>query len=98
MEDGQVPSNTTLTITYLVGGGITSNVNANTITDIDTLFLSNEPNLDGNLLNFVKTSVAVNNVEAAKGGGDGDSVEEIRENTMAQFATQQRTVTKEDYI
>ena len=95
---GQVPSNTTLTVTYLVGGGITSNVNANTITDIDTLFLSNEPNLDGNLLNFVKTSVAVNNVEAAKGGGDGDSVEEIRENTMAQFATQQRTVTKEDYI
>ena len=95
---GQVPSNTTLTVTYLVGGGITSNVNANTITDIDTLFLSNEPNLNGSLLNFVKTSIAVNNVEAAKGGGDGDSIEEIRENTMAQFATQQRTVTKEDYI
>ena len=95
---GQVPSNTTLTVTYLVGGGITSNVNANTITDIDTLFLSNEPNLNGSLLNFVKTSIAVNNPEAAKGGGDGDSIEEIRENTMAQFATQQRTVTKEDYI
>ena len=95
---GQVPSNTTLTVKYLVGGGITSNVNANTITEIDTLLISNNPNLNGSLLNFVKTSVAVNNPEAAKGGGDGDSIEEIRENTMAQFATQQRTVTKEDYI
>ena len=35
---GQVPANTTLTVKYLVGGGITSNVNANTITEIDTLF------------------------------------------------------------
>ena len=95
---GQVPSNTTLTVKYLVGGGITSNVNANTITEADTLLISNNPNLNGSLLNFVKTSVAVNNPEAAKGGGDGDSIEEIRENTMAQFATQQRTVTKEDYI
>ena len=95
---GQVPSNTTLTVKYLVGGGITSNVNVNTITEADTLLISNNPNLNGSLLNFVKTSVAVNNPEAAKGGGDGDSIEEIRENTMAQFSTQQRTVTKEDYI
>ena len=95
---GQVPSNTTLTVKYVVGGGISSNVNANTITEVDTLFTSNNPNLNSSLLNFVKTSIAVNNVEAARGGGDGDSIEEIRENTMAGFATQQRTVTKEDYI
>ena len=95
---GQVPSNTTLTVKYVVGGGINSNVNANTITGIDTLFTSNNPNLNGPLLNFIKSSVAVNNIEAAKGGGDGDSTEEIRENTMAGFSTQQRTVTKEDYI
>ena len=95
---GQVPANTTLTITYVVGGGIESNVNANTITEVNTLLTSNNANLNSNLLDFVRGSVAVNNVEAAKGGGDGDSIEEIRENTMAQFATQQRTVTKNDYI
>ncbi len=95
---GQIPSNTTLTIKYITGGGIESNVNANTITEVETLFTSNNPNLNGSLLNFVKTSVAVNNPEAAKGGGDGDSIEEVRENTIAQFATQNRTVTKEDYI
>ena len=95
---GQVPANTTLTIKYVVGGGIRSNVSANTITQIDTLFSSNEPNLNGSLQNFVRSSVAVNNPDSAKGGGSGDSIEEIRENTIAQFATQQRTVTKEDYI
>ena len=95
---GQVPSNTTLTVKYVVGGGIRSNVNANTITKVETLFTSNQPNLNGALKQFVKTSVAVNNTEAARGGGDGDSVEEIRMNTMAGFSTQQRTVTKEDYI
>ena len=71
---GQVPSNTTLTVKYVVGGGIISNVNANTITNIETLFTSNQPNLNGALKQFVKTSIAVNNVEAARGGGDGDSV------------------------
>ena len=95
---GQTPANTTLTVKYVVGGGINANVNSNTINTIDTLLTSNNPNLNGSLLNFVKTSVAINNPEAAKGGGDGDSIEEIRENTIAQFATQQRTVTKEDYI
>ena len=95
---GQVPANTTLTVKYVVGGGIRSNVSANTITQIDTLFTSNEPNLNNSLQQFVRSSIAVNNPEAAKGGGNGDSIEEIRENTIAQFATQQRTVTKEDYI
>ena len=95
---GQIPANTTLTVKYVVGGGINANVNSNTINTIDTLLTSNNPNLNGSLLNFVKNSIAINNPEAAKGGGDGDSIEEIRENTIAQFATQQRTVTKEDYI
>ena len=95
---GQVPANTTLTVKYIVGGGINANVNANTITQVSTLFTANNPNVNNSLLDFVKASVAVNNLEAAKGGGDGDSIEEIRENTIAQFATQQRTVTKEDYI
>ena len=95
---GQVPANTTLTVKYIVGGGINANVNANTITQVNSILTANNPNLNNSLLNFVKSSVAVNNLESAKGGGDGDSIEEVRENTIAQFATQQRTVTKEDYI
>ena len=50
------------------------------------------------MLKFVKSSVASTNKEAAKGGGAGDSVEDIRLNTMANFSAQQRAVTKEDYL
>ena len=35
---------------------------------------------------------------AADGGGDGDSIEEIRQNSSANFATQLRNVTQNDYL
>jgi len=95
---GQVPTNTTLTVTYLVGGGLSANVSSNTITEVKTLFSSNKPNLEIPLLKFIKSSVASTNKEAAKGGGAGDSIEDIRLNTMANFSAQQRAVTKEDYL
>ena len=50
------------------------------------------------MLNFVKSSILSTNVQAAKGGGAGDSIEDIRLNTAAHFSAQQRTVTKDDYI
>jgi hypothetical protein len=39
---GLAPSNTTLTVTYLVGGGIQSNCNANTIVNVDNLIVQND--------------------------------------------------------
>ena len=95
---GQVPSNTTLTVTYLVGGGLDSNVNSNTITTNGTLSITNNPNLNPSMLNFVKSTIQPSNPEAAKGGGAGDSIEDVRLNTAANFSAQQRTVTKDDYI
>ena len=50
------------------------------------------------MLSFVKESLAVTNPEAAIGGGGPDSNEEIRTNTMAAYSSQNRVVTKEDYI
>ena len=95
---GQAPANITLTLSYLIGGGLEANVNSNTITKRDNLFIINKPGLNNSLLNFVKSSVASTNLEAARGGGSGDTVGEIRMNTMAAFSAQQRTVTKNDYI
>ena len=95
---GQIPSNTTLTVTYLTGGGLESNVNSNTITQINTLKTFNKPNINNALLNFIKSSVAVSNPQKAVGGGAGDTIEEIRMNAMAAFSAQKRTVTKEDYL
>jgi len=95
---GEAPSNTTLTVTYLVGGGLNSNVQSNTITKPESLIISNKPNLNGTLLNFVNSSIISTNPEAAIGGSSGDSIEDIRLNTMANFSAQQRIVTKEDYL
>jgi hypothetical protein len=96
---GEVPSNTTLTVTYLVGGGTDSNANANTINRIGTVnVIPRKGNLDSGLLNDAKNSIACNNPIAARGGGPGDSLQDIKLNAIANFSTQQRTVTKEDYI
>ena len=96
---GIAPSNTTLTVRYLTGGGVSANVPANTITSLNSgniQFLNN--NLNANIANTVFNSLAINNLAAADGGGDGDTTEEIRQNASANFATQLRNVTQDDYL
>jgi hypothetical protein len=96
---GEAPSNTTLTVTYLVGGGLKANTNANTINRIgDVTIIPRKGGLDNVILNKAKNDLSVNNPRPATGGGPGDSTQDIRLNTVAQFAAQKRTVTKEDYI
>jgi hypothetical protein len=95
---GEAPSNTTLIVNYLVGGGIVANVSANTITKNELLDITQKPNLISGIANFIKESIITTNPEAATGGGGEESIEEIRMNTMASFAAQHRTVTKNDYI
>jgi hypothetical protein len=95
---GIAPSNTTLTVRYLVGGGVTANVPSNDLTNItgDIQFLNS--NLNGVTANTIFNSLAVTNPIAADGGGDGDSIEEIRQNASANFASQLRNVTQDDYL
>lgn len=95
---GIAPSNTTLTVRYLTGGGATANTPANTLTKIsgDIKFLKN--NLLPATANYIFASLAVNNASAADGGGDGDTIEEIRQNASANFSTQLRNVTSDDYL
>ena len=96
---GIAPSNTTLTVRYLTGGGVESNVNANDLTVLNTntiRFLKN--NLNSTTAQYIFNSVASNNESAASGGQDGDSIEEIRQNTISNFSTQLRNVTADDYL
>jgi len=95
---GQIPSNTELTVTYIVGGGLSANVASNTITEKGTLNMVTNPGVNVGLADFCQQSLISNNVEAARGGGSGETTEEIRMNTMAHFAAQKRTVTKNDYL
>ena len=80
----------TLTITYLVGGGINSNVPANTIT---TIVSRGQTQGTQSVIN----TLTVSNPEAATGGRDGDTIEEIRQNSLRSFNEQGRAVTLQDY-
>jgi len=96
---GIAPSNTTLTVRYLTGGGVSSNVEANTLTTISSGFAQfNQINLVPNTANYIFASLAANNAAAADGGKAGDSIEEIRQNTLALIASQKRSVTADDYL
>ena len=94
---GEVPSNTVLTVNYLVGGGITSNIESNVITKLTgvKLFRNNPTN---SIQTSVADSLAVNNPLPAVGGSTGDTIEDIRQNSIAASAAQLRTVSKEDYV
>ena len=87
---GNAPSNTTLTIRYLKGGGINSNVEANTITGLTSVSsTATDTTYQGTL--------SINNAESATGGKDGDTLEELRQNSLRSFTEQGRIVTKQDY-
>ena len=97
---GIAPSNTTLTVRYLTGGGVSSNINAgqlNSIVSSNISFVTSQIS-DTSLAQYVFDSVAVNNPIAASGGQDGDSIEEIRQNALSNFNTQLRNVTADDYL
>lgn len=85
---GLAPSNTTLEITYLVGGGVTANVPANTLTTVVGY---------GSTFSDPTGTLRFNNPKAASGGRDGDTVDELRENSMRAFNEQGRAVTLQDY-
>jgi len=86
---GETPNQTTLTITYRVGGGINSNVSS---VDLTTIPSGITPAIDGGA-----TLNTVTNNNPARGGKDEEDTIEIKERAKAFFTTQNRCVTKEDY-
>ena len=98
-EYGIAPSNTTLTVTYLIGGGSVANLptddiglNNNISINVDTY------NLNTSILNTVQGSIRFNNSTPSSGGGPGETTEQIRLQALANFPTQNRNVTKADYL
>ena len=97
-EYGLVPDGD-LTVKYLVGGGITSNLPANDLTTIDTsgIYFKNG-NPGGGISTTVLQSIVSTNQNPSSGGRNGDTSDEIRQNALYSFSTQLRAVTKDDYI
>lgn len=98
---GTSPSNTTITVKYLVGGGVGSNVGKNEITRITNIQYDEDTELftptQLGVYSSTKNSVAVDNEIPSTGGRGRESVDEIRENALANFGSQNRAVTARDY-
>jgi phage-related baseplate assembly protein len=88
---GLAPANTTITFTYLVANGAQDNVLANQLT-VPVDFIAT------GIDTSYQTTIVTNNPEAASGGGDGDTSLDLRMNSMAEFQTQYRAVTQQDYL
>jgi len=100
---GLKPSiNTALTVEYIAGGGIESNIGANELTNI--LRVEYSQSIDGftnneqSLIRQLRKSVKVTNEEGASGGKGIESDTEIKQNALAFMNSQNRIVTAEDYM
>lgn len=97
---GIAPSNTTLTVRYLVGGGVTANAQANVLQNLNTnnVTFVNSTLSNSNLAQQIFNTLLSTNPNAASGGSDGDDINELRQNSLGSFQGQLRNVTFDDYV
>jgi hypothetical protein len=97
---GQAPTGE-FTISYLVGGGVKSNTSKGELTSIRRIEFDDDTKTfaqnDLGLYRQMKSSVGVDNEEPATGGRGAETINEIRENSLAMFGSQNRAVTRKDY-
>jgi len=98
---GTSPAMTDITVRYLVGGGVNSNISVGELTRIRGIEFDEDVqklnNIESAIYNATKNSVAVDNEIGASGGRSGETLEEIRQNALANFGAQNRAVTTKDY-
>jgi len=92
-----VPPNSTIFVKYKVGGGTLSNVGANTLNDVSNIDAVINGS-DATQVQRVLSSARANNPVPAIGGVGLPTIDEIRNNIAANFASQMRAVTLGDYI
>lgn len=96
---GLSPYDTVLTVTYRAGGGIVTNSPAGSINNVNSVELDfNVSDLDPGKQGAVVKSIETINVAQAQGGLDAETISEIKANSSAFFAAQNRVVTREDYM
>jgi hypothetical protein len=94
---GEIPkANNTMYVRYRVGGGSKSNIGNNVLNGVGlNTTIVEGPNSRVN--DSVKNSLRVNNPIPAFGGAGRPSIEQIRQMTKYNFASQNRAVTIKDY-
>ena len=96
---GLAPSSTTLTVNYNFGGATEHNVPANSITSFNrkTYTISTE-GLDAAKKASAENSIKITNDKPASGGSSQETLTQIKQNASAYHMSQNRAVTRADYI
>lgn len=96
---GLSPYNVTITVRYRVGGGELTNVPAASINNVSEAILDfSTTNLNVTKKAQVISSLETLNVKRTDGGGPAETISEIKVNSDAFFAAQDRCVVREDYV
>jgi len=95
---GVGPQNTSLTIVYRHGGGLSHNVQTGTIRSIVTANVLFPENPDFSLQKQVRTSLEAFNSSPASGGEDAPTSDELLALISTLKSSQERIVTKEDLL
>ena len=95
---GISPLNTTLTVKYRFGGGISNNVSSEAIRTISDLFIEFPNRVDGLTAEGVRNSLDVINRTPASGGDQAPTLEDLRFQIPSALTMQNRVVTKQDMI
>lgn len=100
---GVSPKNTTITVKYRYGGGISHNIAPNSVIGVETSFLTwplltNPTPEQFALQREVKNSINVFNDFPAAGGAAAQDIEELRAQIPAARTMQSRIVTKDDLL
>jgi hypothetical protein len=94
------PSNTILNVTYRFNDEDIANASVNAINNVvmPILEFHDETLLDSTKMDSVVNSVEVDNPEPIVGDIEAPTTEELRQRILSAFTTQNRAVTREDYI
>lgn len=95
---GVLKPNTTLSVTYRYGGGLSHNVEGNSIRNVTSLDITFPGNPSPSVASFVRNSVDVSNATNAAGGESAPTILELKQKIPAFTAAQSRIVTKEDLL
>ena len=95
---GISPRGTSLTINYLAGGGLNTNVGSGTINQVTALNILFPSAATSPQIQTIKASVAVTNPNPAAGGDDVLSVAALKAKISSANNSQNRIVTREDLL
>jgi hypothetical protein len=95
---GVSPINTTITVVYRYGGGLSHNVAATAINTVSTLKMMFPYGPSPIVARQVRASVSVRNLDVASGGASAPTLDELRSRIPAARNAQGRIVTKQDLL